>query len=219
MTQRQRAAKILSILGKTYPRAKIALEFRSPLEILVATILSAQCTDKRVNIVTNSLFKKYKTIRDYAGADLKTFESEIRSTGFYKAKAKNIINAAKKIIEDFKGEVPATMEHLITLPGVARKTANIVLYSGFGKIEGIAVDTHVRRLSQRLGFSKTDDPVKIEKDLMVLFERKDWGRISFLLIDHGRAICIARKPKCPQCPLQRLCPYPATGLPGALLKD
>ncbi len=214
MTQEQRATKILSILGKAYPRAKIALEFRNPLEILVATILSAQCTDKRVNIVTDSLFKKYKTARDYANADFKTFESEIRSTGFYRAKAKNIINAAKKIIKDFDSKVPETMEHLIMLPGVARKTANIVLYSGFGKIEGIAVDTHVRRLSQRLRFSKTDDPVKIERDLMALFEKKDWGRISFLLIGHGRAICIARKPRCLQCQIQELCPSKKIFYPG-----
>jgi len=206
---KEKTLKIIQILKKEYPRPKIALEFSNPLEILVATILSAQCTDKRVNIVTEPLFKKYKTVKDYAHADLKTFESQIRSTGFYKNKAKNIINAAKKIIGDFDGRVPSTMQELMTLPGVARKTANIVLYSGFGKIEGIAVDTHVRRLSQRLGLSKSDDPVKIEQDLMELVPKKDWGELSFLLIDHGRRVCDAKKPLCNQCVLEKICPYPS----------
>jgi endonuclease-3 len=198
--------KIIQLLKKEYPRSKIALRHTNPLEILVATILSAQCTDKRVNIVTQSLFKKYKTVSDYAAIDPRTFESEIRSTGFYKNKAKNIINAAKKIIKDFNGKVPLTMEELITLPGVARKTANIVLYSGFGKTEGVAVDTHVRRLSQRLGLSKSDDPVKIEQDLMRLVPKKDWGEVSLLLIDHGRAVCDAKKPQHDKCVLYDLCP-------------
>lgn len=206
MCKLSEAKKIFKILDKTYPRAKTALDFVNPLEILVATILSAQCTDKRVNIVTKTLFKKYKTAKDYANSNIKTFENEIRSTGFYKNKAKNIISTAKKIAADFKGKVPSTMEELTKLSGVARKTANIVLYNGFGKIEGIAVDTHVRRLSQRLGFSKIDDPVKIENDLMGLFDKRRWGEISYLLIDHGRNICIAKKPKCLQCPLQNLCP-------------
>ena len=206
MANKDKAKKILAILQKTYPRAKIALDFGNPLQILVATILSAQCTDKRVNIVTKDLFKKYKAVKDYANVNVKTFENEIRSTGFYRNKAKNIINAARRIAADYKGKVPSSMEELTKLPGVARKTANIVLYNGFGKIEGIAVDTHVRRLSQRLGFSKIDDPVKIENDLMNLFDKKDWGEISYLLIGHGRNICIARKPNCPQCPLKSLCP-------------
>jgi endonuclease-3 len=208
---KEKALKIIQILKKEYPQSRIALEHSNPLEILVATILSAQCTDKRVNIVTKTLFKKYRNVQDYAKADLGAFENEIRSAGFYKNKAKNIINSAKKIIFDFNGKVPDTMERLITLPGVARKTANIVLYSGFGKIKGIAVDTHVRRLSQRLGFSKFDDPVKIEQDLMHLVPKKDWGIVSFLLIDHGRKICNAKRPLCRQCVLVKLCPYYVSG--------
>lgn len=201
-----RHKEILKILKKKYPRVKTALEFINPLQILVATILSAQCTDKRVNTVTKDLFGKYRTVNDYAKANIKRFENEIRSTGFYKNKAKNIINSAKKIIKDFNGRVPKTMKELLTLPGVARKTANIVLYSGYGIIEGVAVDTHVRRLSQRLGLSKYDDPVKIEEDLMKIIPRKDWGNVSFLLIDHGRKICDAKKPKCTECVLKKLCP-------------
>ena len=199
--------KLLALLKEEYPRARIALHYANPLEILVSTILSAQCTDRRVNIVTGPLFKKYKKTEDYGRADLKKFEEAIRSTGFYRNKAKNIINAAKMILKDFGGKVPDTMEGLLKLPGVARKTANIVLYNGFGRIEGIAVDTHVRRLSQRLGLSKSDDPVKIEGDLMKLFDKREWGRISCLLIEHGRKICKAPKPKCPECVLAELCPY------------
>lgn len=215
MSDKAKAQNIFKILEKTYPATKVALNFGNPLEILVATILSAQCTDKRVNIVTKALFKKYRTAKDYANANIKTFENEIRSTGFYKNKAKNIIKAAKMIISDFSAKVPSTMEELIRLPGVARKTANIVLYSGFGKIEGVAVDTHVRRLSQRLGFSKTDDPVKIERDLINLFDKEYWGRISYLLIDHGRNVCIARKPKCQECVVQDLCPSKKIFYPDA----
>src|SRR3989338_3844579 len=196
---KERSLKIIQSLKNEYPQPKIALRHSNPLQILVATILSAQCTDKRVNIVTGTLFKKYKTVKDYADAGPKAFEAEIRSTGFYKNKAKNIITAAKKIISDFNGKVPSTMQDLITLPGVARKTANIVLYSGFGRIEGIAVDTHVRRLSQRLGLSKFDDPVKIEQDLMQIVPKKDWGDVSLLLIGHGRKICGAKKPLHDKC--------------------
>jgi endonuclease-3 len=207
--------KILELLKKEYPKAKIALTFRDPLSLLVSTILSAQCTDKRVNIVTQDLFKKYKTDKDYAKADLKTFEQEVRSTGFYHNKARNIIASAQKIIKDFDGKVPDTMEELIQLPGVARKTANIVLFNAFGKIEGIAVDTHVKRLSVRLGLSENRDPGKIEQDLMKQVERKEWGKFSYLLIEHGRKICDAKKPKCLECVLQKLCPsknifYPQT---------
>lgn len=199
------AFRILNILKKEYPRARIALEFGNPLQILVATILSAQCTDKRVNMVTKDLFRKYRKVVDFAKANQKTFENEIRSTGFYKNKARNIINSAKKIVKDFKGKIPRTMEELLTLPGVARKTANIVLYNGYGVIDGIAVDTHVRRLAQRLGLSNSSDPVKIEQDLMKVIPKKEWGRISYLLIDHGRKICDAKKPKCKQCVLKKLC--------------
>ncbi|MDP2927939.1 MAG: endonuclease III [Candidatus Omnitrophota bacterium] len=198
--------KILILLKKEYPQAKIALNFTNPLEILVSTILSAQCTDARVNLVTKTLFKKYRTVEDYAKANIKTFEQEIHSTGFYHNKAKNIIATAQKILKDFKGKVPDSMDKLIQLPGVARKTANIVLLNGFRKVEGIAVDTHVRRLSQRLSLSKNDDPNKIEQDLMKLLDRKEWGNFSHLLIEHGRKICIAKKPKCLKCILQNLCP-------------
>jgi endonuclease-3 len=198
--------KILILLKKEYPHAKIVLNFTNLLEILVSTILSAQCTDARVNLVTKTLFKKYRTVEDYAKANIKTFEQEIRSTGFYHNKAKNIIATAKKILKDFNGKVPDSMDKLMQLPGVARKTANIVLFNGFGKIEGIAVDTHVRRLSKRLGLSKNDNPNKIEQDLMKLLERKEWGNFSYLLIEHGRKICIAKKPKCLECILQNICP-------------
>jgi len=198
--------KILPLLKKEYPQAKIALNFGNPLEILVATVLSAQCTDERVNMVTKSLFKKYRKVQDYAKANLKAFEQEIRSTGFYRNKTKNIISAAQKIIKDFGGEIPGVMDKLLQLPGVARKTANIVLFNGFGKIEGIAVDTHVRRLSQRLGLTENQDPDKIEQDLMKLLDKKEWGKFSYLLIDHGRKICDAKKPKCLECILQKLCP-------------
>jgi endonuclease-3 len=198
--------KILPLLKKEYPRAKIALNFSNPLEILVATVLSAQCTDERVNMVTKSLFKKYRKAQDYARANPKTFEQEIRSTGFYRNKAKNIISAAQKIVNDFNSKLPDSMDKLLQLPGVARKTANIVLFNGFGKVEGIAVDTHVRRLSQRLGFTKNQDPDKIEQDLMKLLDKKEWGKFSYLLIDHGRRICEAKKPKCLECILGKLCP-------------
>ena len=198
--------KILPLLKKEYPEAKIALNFSNPLEILVATVLSAQCTDARVNIVTKSLFKKYRKVQDYAKANLKTFEQEIRSTGFYRNKAKNIISTAQKIVKDFGGKLPDSMDKLLQLPGVARKTANIVLFNGFGKVDGIAVDTHVRRLSQRLGLTKNQDPEKIEQDLMKILDKKEWGKFSYLLIDHGRKICDAKKPKCLECILQKLCP-------------
>jgi endonuclease III len=198
--------KLLNLLKKEYPAVTTALKFHNPLEILVATILSAQCTDVRVNIVTKDLFKKYKNVSDYANANLKDFELRIRSTGFYRNKAKNIINAAKMIADKFDGKVPDSMEKLIQLPGVARKTANIVLSHGFGKIEGIAVDTHVRRLSQRLALTKNGVPEKIEIDLMKITDKKDWAALSDLLIAHGRAICVAKKPKCLECMLNRICP-------------
>jgi len=198
--------EILRLLKKTYPQATIALRYRNPLQLLVSTILSAQCTDKRVNKVTPELFRKYKTVDDYAKAAPKTFEQEIRSTGFYHTKAKNIIAAAQKIEKEFGGKVPDSMDKLIQLPGVARKTANIVLFHGFGKIEGIAVDTHVRRVSQRLALTKNDDPEKIERDLMKQVPGKEWGPFSVLLIAHGRNTCVARKPRCLSCCLGHLCP-------------
>ena len=200
------AGKIYKILEKNYPEATTALRHRNALELLVSTILSAQCTDERVNKVTKDLFKKYRKAEDYAKATVAVFEKEIRSTGFYKNKAKNIIDAAKKIINEFGGCVPDTMESLVTLPGVARKTANIVLFHAFGRNEGIAVDTHVRRLSGRLGLTKNADPIKIEQDLMKLFDREKWGNLTNLLIAHGRKVCNARKPLCAQCVLKGPCP-------------
>jgi len=197
---------LITLLKKEYPNAKIALNYKTPLDLLVATVLSAQCTDKRVNIVTEPLFKKYKTAKDYAKASQKTFESEIRSTGFFRNKAKNIIAAAKMIVKDSAGKVPGTMEDLLKLPGVARKTATVILFNAFHKIEGITVDTHVIRLSQRLGLSKNTDPVKIEQDLMKIIPKKLWGKFAYWLIQHGRNVCIAKKPLCPQCVLKKICP-------------
>jgi len=198
--------QIIERLRKGYPKLKVALNFRTSFELLVATILSAQCTDSRVNKVTADLFKKYKTLKDFALADLKELEQDIRSTGFYHNKAKSIIGAAKIIVENFRGIVPDTMPALLTLPGVARKTANVVLYSVFGKNGGIAVDTHVKRLAPRLGLSQNAIPEKIEQDLMKIVPQKNWGELSLLLIKHGREICIARKPFCPKCVLNRICP-------------
>ncbi|MDD5449907.1 MAG: endonuclease III [Candidatus Omnitrophica bacterium] len=203
---KKRTDEIIRRLKKEYPHARVALKFTTPIEMLVSTILSAQCTDDQVNKVTAVLFEKYKSVRDFAGADPRRFEEEIRSTGFYRNKAKNIINSAKIILKDFNEKVPATMDELLTLPGVARKTANVVLNNAYGKTEGIAVDTHVRRLSQRLGLSAHDDPEKIEKDLMALVPRNEWGRISYLLIDHGRRVCRARKPNHAACVVRDLCP-------------
>ena len=203
---KKRVEKIINLLKKEYPSIKLALKFNNPLELLVATILSAQCTDERTNRVTENLFKKYKNVEDYAKADLKIFEQDIKQTGFYKNKAKNIISACSQVIEKFKGKVPKTMEELTTLPGVGRKTANVVLTFAFGKTEGISVDTHVRRLSQRLGLSKNNDPNKIEQDLMKIIPKKDWGNFSCLLMEHGRKICLAKKPFCEKCILKHLCP-------------
>ncbi len=203
---RQRIGEIIAALYKDYPRSRTALRFETPLQILVATILSAQCTDERVNKMTPSLFRKYRTPRDFASADQKVLEEEIRSTGFFRNKAKSIIGASKKIVEDFDGAVPDNMEDLLTLPGVARKTANIVLSSGFKKAEGIAVDTHVKRLSQRLGLSKENVPDKIEQDLMAIVPQKDWIDFNYMLVLHGRKICPSRKPRCPECQLKNLCP-------------
>jgi len=202
-----REKNILKTLAKTYPDApKTSLHYETPLQILVATILSAQCTDKRVNIVTKDLFKKYETVHDYAAAKQIEFEKDIKSSGFYRSKAKNIIAAAKKIEVDFAGEVPTNMDDLLSLPGVARKTANIVLFAAFDKVEGIAVDTHVRRISYRLGLTKNRDPAKIEKDLMAAYPKKQWSKINKVFIEHGRNVCTSRKPKCTICPVERHCP-------------
>jgi endonuclease-3 len=204
--KKKRALKIIELLEKEYPDAKTALHYSNPLEMLVATILSAQCTDKRVNMVTKSLFKKYKTTEDYANADLEELEEEIRSTGFYRNKAKNIKNAGKMLVEKFNSQVPRTIEELTELPGVARKTANIVLSNAYGIIVGVAVDTHVRRLAQRLGLTENTDPNKIEADLMQIVPKAQWERITDLLIFHGRNVCTAKKPKCGACILNKICP-------------
>ena len=206
LDNKTRVLKIIELLEKEHSDAKIALSYKNPLELLVATILSAQCTDKRVNIVTKVLFKKYKKPEDYANADLEELEGDIRSTGFYRNKARNIKKCCRILVEKFNSQVPKTMEELLELPGVARKTANIVLSNAYGVVEGIAVDTHVRRLARRLGLSEHKDPNKIEGDLMEIVPKGRWKRITDLLIFHGRRICAARKPKCGICVLNKLCP-------------
>jgi len=203
---RKRIGRIIEILRREYPESRTALEFNTPLQILVATILAAQCTDERVNQITPALFKKYPGAADFARADRAELEGEIRPTGFFRNKAKNIIGAAARIVNDFGGRVPDRMEDLITLPGVARKTANIVLSSGYGKAEGIAVDTHVKRLSCRLGLSKQQDPEKVERDLLKIVPQEDWLDFNYMTVNHGRKVCQARKPHCPQCSLRSLCP-------------
>lgn len=202
----ERVSKIITMLEKEHPDAKIALSYTTPLELLIATILSAQCTDQRVNMVTKSLFKKYEKAEDYANADLAELELDIKSTGFYRNKAKYIKNCCQILVEKYGSQVPRTMAQLIELPGVARKTANIVLTNAYGIIDGIAVDTHVRRLALRLGLTENVDPVKIELDLMRLVPKANWMRITDLLIFHGRRVCDAKKPKCDVCTLSKICP-------------
>ena len=202
---KNKAGLIISILKKEYGDPQTALTHKTAHQLLIATILSAQCTDKQVNIVTEGLFKKYPDIVSLAKANPEDIETIIRSTGFFRSKAKNIINTSKMILYDFKGKVPDTMENLIKLPGVARKTANIVLSEYYGKNEGIAVDTHVIRLSGRLCLTESKNPNIIEKDLMKITEKKDWRNMTNLLIYHGRSICIARNPKCDNCILYNLC--------------
>lgn len=210
MKNKERLQKILGILDRTYPDATTALDYSNPLELLVATILSAQCTDKRVNLVTPALFKKYRTARDFAQAPQEEMESYIRSTGFYRNKAKNIRGCCAMLVEKFGGRIPDTMEELTQLPGVGRKTANVLLSNAFDKNVGICVDTHVTRLSNLLGFTKTRDAVKIEQDLLKIAEPKSRKKVSDLLIHHGRAICIARRPRCEVCPIAGLCPSAKT---------
>lgn len=204
--EKKRVRNILVSLKKKYPYANIVLRYSNPWELLVAVILSAQCTDKKVNEVTADLFKKYRVLDDYARADPREFEKMIKPTGFYRAKTKSILASAKIVKEKFAGRVPRTMEEILTLRGVARKSANVILGNAYGVVDGIAVDTHVRRLSQRLGLSRHHDPVKIERDLMALVPKNDWFRATYLLIDHGRAICAARDPRCDLCPLKNICP-------------
>jgi endonuclease-3 len=208
----QRAPEIVRRLKRAYPDAKVALRFTNPLECLVATILSAQCTDERVNQVTATLFKKYRTPQDYLRVPESELAADIKPTGFFNNKAKSIRGACTKIIEGYGGEVPQTMKELISLPGVARKTANIVQGNAYperhrkDRDAGIAVDTHVRRVAQRLGFSQEHDPDRIEEDLMALLRRAEWFPFTYVLIDHGRRLCQARAPKCDVCPVNDLCP-------------
>jgi endonuclease-3 len=201
-----RVLKIIELLEAVHPDAKVALHYTNPLELLVATMLAAQCTDERVNIVTKTLFQKYKTAEDYANADLKELEQEIRSTGFYRNKARNLKKCCQILVEKFNSQVPKTMAEMLTLPGVARKTANIVLSNAYGVIEGIAVDTHVRRVAKRLGLTANEDPNKIEEDLMKIVPKTHWMRITDLLIFHGRRVCTAKKPACEKCVLNKICP-------------
>ncbi len=201
----ERVKRIWPILKRTYPNASIALKFANPLELLIATILSAQCTDKRVNVVTKDLFRKYESPADWVKAGLTQIEEDIRSTGFYRNKAISIKGACEKIVKDFNGQVPSTMEDLLTLPGVGRKTANCVLGDAFG-IPGITCDTHVIRLSRRLALSENSDPVKLEFDLAEIVPKKNWTAFSHLIITHGRTFCMARKPNCPDCPIVNYCP-------------
>jgi endonuclease-3 len=203
---KSRAKEISAILYEVYPEATCSLDYKEPLQLLLATILAAQCTDLRVNIVTKELFKKYTSVYDYANANPEELELDIKSTGFYRNKTKNIIGCCKKLIKEFEGKVPNNMEDLLSLPGVGRKTANVVLSNIYG-IPGVIVDTHCKRLSNRMGFTKNEDPEKIEYDLMEILPEKDWSTFSNCLVYHGRAICDARKPKCEKCPIAQHCDF------------
>ena len=198
--------QVLEILSATYPVAKCELIHKNAWELLIGVVLSAQCTDKRVNIVTKELFEKYPTIQDISDLDIEELKKIIRPTGFFNNKAKYIKMAAEKIIKDYKGIVPDSMNELLTIPGLARKSANVILSIWYGKNEGVVVDTHVIRIANLLHLTKNKDPKKIEKDLIELYPRKDWERISTLIVWHGRRICVARKPKCQECPLGKICP-------------
>ncbi len=206
LPKKQRALEVLQRLKVLYPDATCSLDYETPVQLLVATILSAQCTDERVNMVTPALFRRFPDAQALAEADLTEIEELVKSTGFYRNKAKNIQGACRKIVTDFGGEVPRTMAELTSLPGAARKTANVVLAHAFGINAGVTVDTHVKRLSNRLGFTKHSDPGKIEQDLMKLIPQPDWENWSIRLIYHGRAVCNARKPACDRCQLADLCP-------------
>ena len=206
MDSRKQMAVILKRLRKEYPVLKCALNFKNPFQLLVATILSAQSTDMQVNKLTKGLFQKYKTVNAFAEADSEQFRRDVSSVNFYNNKAKNIQATAKMVSEKFQGRVPMTMEELILLNGVARKTANTVLYNAFGITEGIAIDTHVKRLANRLGLTRHADPVKIEQDLMAMTPKADWGNLTHMLIEHGRAVCQARKPMHDHCVLADICP-------------
>lgn len=204
--KKKRTDQIVSRLLHEYPDTEIALEFGNDIQLLVAVMLSAQCTDAMVNKVTETLFKKYRTVDDFANADPRVFEKEIFRTGFYRNKTKNVIAAAQTVRDRFGGKIPGTMEELDSIPGVARKTANVVLHVAFNKAEGIAVDTHVTRLANLLRLTRNQDPVKIERDLQHLLPQEQWGNVTSVLIDHGRAVCIARRPRCEACVVNDLCP-------------
>lgn len=207
LNQKQRVAKIVKLLKKNYPDSACTLNFKTAHQLMVATILSAQCTDERVNIVTKKLFKKYKKPLDYANAPIEQLEEDIHSTGFFRNKAKSIKNSSQMIVDNYKGRVPDKMEELVKLAGVGRKTATVILGTAFGKAEGVTVDTHVSRISKRLGLTSEKTPEKIEKDLMNIIPKKDWIIFSHLLIDHGRTVCKARKPECENCFLSNLCRF------------
>lgn len=213
MTLKEKATRILNGLNLAYPQARCALNFNNPLELLIATILSAQCTDKQVNLVTKTLFKKFKTARDYAEVPLEVLEEDIRPTGFFHNKAKNIQNCCRDLMDQFQGQVPRTLEELVALPGIGRKTANVVLGTAYG-IPGIVVDTHVGRLAQRLGLTAEKDPVKIEFALMPLIPLENWIAFSHQLIEHGRSLCSARAPQCPACFLRPWCDFGSRVEPG-----
>jgi len=206
MDKKQRVTEIIKIFDELYPDAGCTLDYKDPLQLLISTQLAAQCTDERVNIVTKTLFKKYTSVYDFAEADVSELENDIKSTGFYRNKARNIINCCKMIIEKFDGKVPGNMEDLLKLPGVGRKTANLVLGDIFG-IPGIVVDTHANRLSNRIGLTSNSDPVKVEYDLMKVVPEKDWSKFCHQLVYHGRAVCNARKPKCSECRIIDYCDY------------
>lgn len=207
LNQKQRVAKIVKLLKKNYPDSACTLNFKTAHQLMVATILSAQCTDERVNIVTKALFKKYKKPLDYAKTPIEQLEEDIHSTGFFRNKAKSIKNSSQMIVDNYKGRVPDKMEELVKLAGVGRKTATVILGTAFGKAEGVTVDTHVSRISKRLGLTSEKTPEKIEKDLMNIIPKKDWIIFSHLLIDHGRTVCKARKPECENCFLSNLCRF------------
>jgi endonuclease-3 len=204
-TAHNKVLKIIELLEKEYPNAKISLNYTNPVELLVATVLSAQCTDERVNLVTKTLFKKYTCAEDYANAELNELEQDIRSTGFYRNKARNLKRCCQILVEKYSSRVSKSMNELLELPGVARKTATLVLANAYNIIEGITVDTHVHRLSRRLGFTENDNPDKIEADLMTIVPKSQWKKITDLLIFHGRQVCKAKKPKCIDCVLNKLC--------------
>jgi endonuclease-3 len=206
MNKKEKAKQIIEIFDQLYPNAECSLEYKTPLQLLISTQLAAQCTDARVNIVTKSLYSKYKTAEDFANADIKELEEEIKSTGFYRNKAKNIIECCRMLVEKYNGEIPDNMDELLKLPGVGRKTANLFLYEVFG-VQGIIVDTHAKRLSNRIGLSENENPEKIEYDLQKIVEKSSWSDFCHRLVSHGREVCKARRPECEKCGIIQYCDY------------